>query len=554
MKYREYNQSQGMALPPYLDELIAPDHLVRVINEVIDKVDISLLSSSFKSSKHNKGGNLPYHPGMMLKILTYAYATGTYTCREIARKVRENIHFMWLAAMQRPDFRTINRYRSVYFQPVLAEIFSHLVCELHARNIVNLETIFLDGTKIASNSNKHKVVWRKNVSRYKANISQRTKELLKRIDDLNEEEMKRYGNLDLPELGEESEVTQENIQEISDKINESLKVDGKSSKYKTGQELRRISRQMKSDSKKMENYNRQELTLDGRNSYSKTDPDAGVMRMKNDEVLPGYNVQAATSNGFIVNADVYQNANDGSTLRKFLESMTSRGIALPSNLVADAGYGHEEVYYYLNSKNIKAYVKYPAFRKEKSNLQCDKYHYSKFHYHIDKDIFTCPEGKKLYYEFTSEEIRETGYVVERRNYRCSECHLCPFRHECNKSSKGRTLSVSFKLRDYHHKVRSDLNSPEGRLLYKQRAFSIETVFGEWKHNRNFRRFNLRGLLKVRAEVLLLSLAYNLRKLSARLPHFQSYLSDIMTYLDQRSTKNKLFCQFKTKIPNYYFNF
>ena len=111
IKFKKYDQNEGLVLPPYLDELIDKHHLVRVISHLVDNIDIELLSKKFNSNRHNQGGNQPYHPGMMLKILIYSYAVGTFTSRKIAKQLRENINFMWLSGMQQPDFRTINDFR-----------------------------------------------------------------------------------------------------------------------------------------------------------------------------------------------------------------------------------------------------------------------------------------------------------------------------------------------------------------------------------------------------------------------------------------------------------
>jgi len=523
MRFKEYNQDQGLALPPYLEELIAPDHLVRVINSVVDQIDVALLCKGFKSSQHNKGGNLPYHPGMMLKVLIYAYATGTYTSRKIAEQVRENVHFMWLTGMQKPDFRTINRYRSVYLKDALPILFSQFVGDLYKKNLIDLDTLFVDGTKIEGNCNKHKVVWSKNVKRFKENISKRVEDFLGNIDKLDSEEMKRYGDLDLPQLGESSELTSSYLQEMSDKINDSLTIDGKRSKTEAGKKLRKASRQLKEDSKKMAEYESQEKILNGRNSYSKTDPDAGVQKMKNDEIRPGYNVQAVTNKGFILDADVSQNANDGTAFIPFMENILSSNLPSPNNIVADPGYGHEEVYNYLDKAHIRAYIKYPAYRVEDSNEAKYKYHYSKFRYVEKSDMFICPAGKELHFIELYDSVTRTGYRTEKRKYRCSSCNDCQYKEHCVKSGDNRTLTVSFELKKYQKKAREDLSTVEGESLYGQRAHAIETVFGEWKHNGKFRRFILRGLSNIRTEIKLLSFAYNIRKLAKYLANFISFL-------------------------------
>src|SRR5690349_6731674 len=105
--FKQYNQQQALLLPPCLEELIPTKHLVRVVNEVVESMDICDLIKLYEG-----GGTSAYHPRMLLKVLLYAYSVKIYTGRKIAKALDENIHFMWLSGMSRPDFRTINNFRS----------------------------------------------------------------------------------------------------------------------------------------------------------------------------------------------------------------------------------------------------------------------------------------------------------------------------------------------------------------------------------------------------------------------------------------------------------
>src|SRR6202165_916884 len=101
-QFKHYQPEQILLLPPSLDELIEGTDLVRVVSQVVDAMDISGLINQYKG-----GGTTAYHPRMLLKILLYAYSVKIYTGRKIAKALRQDIHFMWLSGMSRPDFRTI---------------------------------------------------------------------------------------------------------------------------------------------------------------------------------------------------------------------------------------------------------------------------------------------------------------------------------------------------------------------------------------------------------------------------------------------------------------
>ncbi len=534
IKFRAYSQDQGLALPPYLDELIDKHHLVRVVNSVVDELDMQLLSKPFKASTHQQGGSPPYHPGMMLKVIVYSYANGIRSCRKIAKQLRENIHYMWLSGMQQPDFRTINRYRSDYFKDILEEIFSSVIQLLLEKGFVEYKTVFVDGTKISADANKHKIIWDKNVQRYKKQLKERTSVLFKEIEVLNEAEDERYGSFDLPECGEQSALSSEDLHGVADSLTKALSCDDKKCRTETDKQLRRASRQLQKDGDKLAKYEEQEKKLGKRNSYSKTDPDATAMRMKNDELRPGYNVQVMSENGFIVGGSVSQNANDGSSFIPLLEEMEHAELPQPEEVVADAGYGFEEVYEYLEDRHIDAYVQYPSSHAEKSGESKYRFHYSRFVYNEGDDVFICPLGQKLNFVEEREARNKSGYVVRQRVYQCFACNGCFYKSRCTKCSEGRTLTVNMNLRRHQQKARSNLEGTYGEGLRKRRGHEIETVFGEWKHNLKFQRFQLRGLEKVRTELFLHSLAYNMRKImkvcrsfSANLCHSFSYLYRIL---------------------------
>ena len=552
MKYRPYDQDQGIALPPFLDDLIDSNHLARAISNFVDNVDMKMLSKPFRNYQKSQGGNLPYNPCMMLKVLIYAYSQGIYTSRQIAKQLRENIVFMWLSGGQHPDFRTINRYRSVYFVDILPKVFTQLVIKLKEKGLVDFDEVFIDGTKIEADANKHKVVWDKNVKRYKHQIYERTKAFLKEVSNLDKEEMKRYGDLDLPEREAMKLFTSADLSEMSEEIKQALSIDGKQSKTETGKSLRKGANKLKEDSEQLKKYEQQEQELDGKSSMSKTDPDAPVMKMKDDELRPGYNVQEMKNKEFIVGTLVTQNANDGTSFIPLIEHGISESLPLPGTIIADAGYGHEEIYNYLEENGVNACIKYPTFYADHSKESKYNYHQSRFVYDELQDIYVCPSGRQLLFDHEEEATTKHGYLIEKRIYKCHECQGCKVKNECAKTQNGRTLSVSPKLKTMQAKVRKLLESDVGALLYKRRGHEIETVFGDMKRNRKFKRFHVRGLEKVTAEIALLSLSFNLRKLNKLgLANYTQILLKIVTFISQKYQKwLTINAKFSLKVMNY----
>jgi len=161
-------------LPPSLDELIPGNHVVRVVRKVIDSLDIDPILKKYKG-----GGASSFHPKLMLKILVYGYLSNIYSSRKLEKAVNSDIHFMWLTGMQTPDHNTINRFRTDKLKGVLKEVFSQVVLLMVGEGLVNIKTIYVDGTKLEANANKYTFVWGKSIKRNKERIKTQLNELWK---------------------------------------------------------------------------------------------------------------------------------------------------------------------------------------------------------------------------------------------------------------------------------------------------------------------------------------------------------------------------------------
>ena len=155
--YKPYNQGEQWLLPPSLDELVPQNHFVRIVSKTVEELEIEEVFA-----RNTKGGGASrYNPVMLLKVLIYCYMTGTYSSRQIAKQCRENVNVMWLTGFQKPDFRTINTFRSEKLKDSIEEIFVSTVKLLNRKGYVSLEKYFVDGTKIESAANKYTFVWKK---------------------------------------------------------------------------------------------------------------------------------------------------------------------------------------------------------------------------------------------------------------------------------------------------------------------------------------------------------------------------------------------------------
>jgi len=220
--FKPYTMDQPSLLPASLEELIPEDHLVRVVNRVMDELDLEQVLNEYKG-----GGTSSYHPRMMLKVLVYAYTQKVNSSRQIAKGLRENVNFMWISGNNRPDFRTINRFRSSVMKEGIEVVFGEVLQYLIEVGYVTLENYFLDGTKIEANANKYKWVWAKSTAKYKARLQEKIQELLVKIEAENEAEQEVYGDKDLEEVGGDNKqggggIDSEALQKRIERLNERL--------------------------------------------------------------------------------------------------------------------------------------------------------------------------------------------------------------------------------------------------------------------------------------------------------------------------------------------
>ena len=142
MKFKSYNQGQIELFPARLDEKISVESPVRLLNGIVDRLDLRALISTYEA-----GGTTPYDPRMLLKVVFYAYMNNIYSCRKIERLLQENVHYMWLSGKQYPSFSTINRFRSEHLKECVNNLFVQVITILVDLGQLSLEVQYIDGTK-----------------------------------------------------------------------------------------------------------------------------------------------------------------------------------------------------------------------------------------------------------------------------------------------------------------------------------------------------------------------------------------------------------------------
>ncbi len=512
LHFRPHINNQMVLFPQRIDEDIAENDPVRIVNAVVDSLDLENFRKLYKER-----GRSPYHPKMMLKSVIYAYMNNIYSCRKIEKALKRDIHFIWLAGYEKPDHKTINNFRN-RVKDEINNVFTQLVLLLADRGFVSLDVEYIDGTKIESKANKYTFVWRKTVEKNRSRLQEKLRVLLQQID----EEIAQ----DNVSAADTVEFTPEGIATLIDELKETLaqEPEARTKEQKIRQrESKKHIRQLEEHRVKLAEYNERLQRIGERNSMSKTDPDATFMRMKEDamnngQTKPGYNLQVSSENQFITDFMFFPNPTDTLTLIPFFHSFFGRYRRLPSGAVADSGYGSEENYRFMEEAGMQAYVKYNRFHLEqRPRYVPNPFHQDSFFYNAGEDYYVCPMGQHMTRIGTSHTRTASGYRSEKAGYRAQNCNGCPLRCLCYKA-KGdrRTIEVNHRLKRYKEKARELLTSEEGIRKRGRRCIEPEAVFGQMKYDMAYKRFRHFGIDKVTMDFAFFAIAFNIKKMCSRI--------------------------------------
>jgi transposase len=270
--------------PVNIFDRIPEHHPVRLISDVVDKLDISAITAEYKG-----GGTTAFATSMMLKVLFYSYLSNIYSCRKIAKALDEKrnaarIHFMWISGNSTPDFRTINNFRGQKLKGhihTLHTLFAEVVKMLQELQVLSLDIQYIDGTKIESASNKYTFVWRGSVEKNKAKLEEKIQKVLSDIDQQIQQDSQQANQ---EEVTQKIDTTM--LKEKLSQINHKLKKSPKS----TQKQLQQLQHE---HLPRLEKYEQQLRTLGNRNSFSKTDEDATFMRMNRNAEAGGSHEERA---------------------------------------------------------------------------------------------------------------------------------------------------------------------------------------------------------------------------------------------------------------------
>lgn len=513
------NGSPNQAPPPLnLSVVIASDDSVRLVSNLVDEMDLAPLYDTYES-----GRKRPYPPDVLLKIVLYGYMNGIWSSRGIEKACLRDVNFMFLLeGLPAPDHATIARFRSSNFAECSERMLAEMSRLLKDLEEIGARDVYIDGTKLESVANKYTFVWKKGVLKNREKLWGKLPPL---IEELRDE----YGwRLDLKEEASGSE-----LKAVLEMLDQERSVRGIAFVQGRGHRKTKLQRHFETVSELTERLVWYETALEicgERNSFSKTDPDATFMRMKEDamgngQLKPAYNIQHGVDSEYVVWVSVESSPTDTPTLIPFMRDM-ERSLGFKyTNVVADAGYESEENYKWLEERGYEAYVKPSNYEISKTRkYRNDIGRAENMKYDEASDAYVCAAGKELAFVRTASRRTKSGYAREYRIYECADCGGCELKAACIKAGRSKTpleerskrLQVSRTFDGYRRKARERIVSDEGNLLRMNRSVQAEGSFGQLKNNVGFRRFVCRGSVKVQAELTLFALAGNVNKLHRKI--------------------------------------
>ena len=493
-KQEQFNvyERNGQLVIALNSEILLPENApVRLTSAQLEELDYTKLYRAYSP----RGRKSKVDPRVMFKVMVYGYQCGIYSSRKLEEACKYRIDFKWLLEdMKEPDHATFARFRTGRCAEAAEDLFYQYVNLLEKQGETDHKTVFVDGTKLESCAGRYTFCWRGTVEKHLERIKEKVFRLtgLKKQQALQEYLEQQYGQMEYVHgKGKRKSQEQRDLEELDILCS------------------------------RWEGYENSLKTMgEGRNSYSKTDPDATFMRMKDDhmrngQLKPAYNVQIAVNSEYITGVDVFSNRTDYGTLVPLLKKLQHHHGDKYEEVTADAGYESQENYLYLEENGQVSFIKPLTYEAQKTKKFREKIgRIENMAYNAEEDCFTCSEGRKLSLRRECSELM-SGKFVTTAYYRCESCKDCSKRNLCCQAKNPeKPKEVILRKTFWEKRAESQKNITTERGIYLRmcRSIQVEGAFALLKNDFGFRRFLTRGKQNVRIELFFLAMAFNLKKL------------------------------------------
>lgn len=540
-------------------ELSLPDDdPVYTLKNVMEELNFSGLLACY-SDKGRSG----YNPIMMYAVVTYANMRGVRAVDRIVDLCQRDLAFIWLTKGEKPKRDAFYDFKG---KKLTGEILDDLNCQfmrrLEKEGLITLKELYIDGTKIEANANRYTFVWRGTINYHLAGLLDTIDSLYTRYNTLLAEHS--YGpKYDLGEarmfvvsgMDKVRKVIEENrkrkltkhkklsnntvieidscspleIIRIQKNLLEIAAGEGilfVSGKGKRKPEIQKLYEELENCGRHLMEYKECfEIMGKDRNSYSKTDLEATFMRMKEDHMMngqlkPGYNVQIAVENYFIVHGYVSNDRTDYNTLIPVLEKHKKAFGDILEEVTTDSGYCSEKNLLYLKENEIASYIKLQDHEQRKTRAYKEdigKYYNMRTEIFEDEHYYICHDGRELRH-IRTETKKQEGYTQTFEVYGCADCSGCVHKAQClyrynteKDAEKNKVMKINEQWEELKEASNANIQSKKGILKRQIRSIQTEGHFGDIKENEKFRRFNYRTEEKVYKEFMLYAIGRNINK-------------------------------------------
>ena len=470
----------GQLWGPSPDAVLPPDHLARVVDELVESLGVGRLNRRYEHT----AGEAAYDLRLLCKLWIFAYGRGITSGRELARQCVENLAFRFLTDGQCPDHRTLSGFRRAK-RRLLRWVFAKTVVLGRQLGLVRLGLVAIDSVKLQADARASR-----------KRTAEQLQEALVKLD----------AYLAEAEAQDQRDDQQFGAEADADTLPKTLR-----SARRRRQKLAQALTKLQADQRAQRAAAKAHVRAD----VIPTDPDA-VWVKKQGRIIPGYNAHAAVDEtcGMVVAVQPTACAEEREQLNPMLQRVEQTAGAPAQTALADNGYYTDEAIVEAADGPTRCLVPDgPAARQANRGgpaQPTNPYHCDRFAYDATADEFTCSQGRKL---VVVKQHQRRGLPTT--VYRSADCAGCASRRQCTQDRSGlRTIEVHRRYATIRA-AKERLRSPEGQALYQKRKVIAEPVFGQWQHNRGVRRLRLRGVSGCDIELHLLAISHNVKKFSKK---------------------------------------
>lgn len=453
---------QQTFLPTTIEDYVSPQDPVRVYDAFVDALHFNALGISLEPQP----GADEYYPKDMLKLILYAYSYGFHSSRKIERACYHNLSFQWLMAGQKPDYRTIARFRSKYKEQI-KQMLKQCVRACIDLDLIEGNVLFTDGSKFRANASINQCWTKEKCEKYLTKIDEHIDRLMEECEKIDKQQDDRDSMVKLHKKIENKEKLVKKIQGVIGQLQDN-----------------------------------------GKDSINSTDPDS-IKAKSRQGTHAAYNMQMTVDekHGLIAQAEAISDCNDRNHLNEQIIKSSQNLGKKPKKACSDSGF-HSMPDLDKVDKDIQLILpSQKQAQKENGKSPLKPFDKEQFQYNSQKDEYICPAGKPLKPDrVILHNSRKKTYKADKQ-----DCQACQHFGICTESKKGRTI-VRYAEEEYKEHLEKIYMSPEGQDVYQRRKEKVELVFGHFKRNLGFGQFMLRAKPKVDAETSILATCFNITRM------------------------------------------